>query len=389
MTEVVVTVSVPPDLPADLLETMTGGMYWLDEGVTSASLAPGRLTVSYCGRLPEERIRELVTAEVGRLVGSAADQPAPWFDGSSLGTARSPGSDPLPLLTDRGWAVEEAPGTWLLSGPLARLHEAADRLICDRLLSHGAEPVSLPSLLSPGNLRRSGYFESNAAAVNYVFHLREGRDTLAGFGRANAGRQDDALALESVPSTAAQPDAVLSPAACLPYLRSLRGRILDRLSMVTGRARVFRYESGATAGLRRSREFTVREAIVAGNSEQVQERRLLLLSVARSLVSDVGLACRIVPAADPFFATDLASLRRYQLAFGLKHEIRADLPFDGSSLAIGSVNLHRDHFGLTWQAEAAGEPAWSCCMGFGLERFIFAVCAQFGAEPSDWPAVLR
>jgi hypothetical protein len=84
---------------------------------------------------------------------------------------------------------------------------------------------------------------------------------------------------------------VLSTAVCQPFFRSMRDRTLSSPVVVSRRAPCFRYESVGAKGLRRLRQFTVRKS-------------------SRS-------------------STNLL----------------ADIPFDDTDIAIGSVNHHGDHSG--------------------------------------------
>jgi hypothetical protein len=57
----------------------------------------------------------------------------------------------------------------------------------------------------------------------------------------------------------------------------------------------------------------------------------------------------------------------------------------GGDLAIGSVNLHQDHFGATYEISRGGQDAFSGCVAFGLERWLYAVTHTFGPDPDGWP----
>jgi hypothetical protein len=56
-------------------------------------------------------------------------------------------------------------------------------------------------------------------------------------------------------------------------------------------------------------------------------------------------------------------------------------------LAIGSINFHRNFFGDTFAIGCGGEPAFSGCVAFGLERWIRAVLEVHGPDARSWPDV--
>ena len=55
-----------------------------------------------------------------------------------------------------------------------------------------------------------------------------------------------------------------------------------------------------------------------------------------------------------------------------------------------SFNCHRDHFGATWDLrDAAGAPAHTACVAFGLDRLAVALFAAHGIDAARWPASVR
>jgi seryl-tRNA synthetase len=123
--------------------------------------------------------------------------------------------------------------------------------------------------------------------------------------------------------------------------------------------------------------------------DEVLRTRTSLLEIAGDLFRTLRLRGRLVSASDPFFIGSVARLRAYQVAFALKHELTAELPFDRSSVAIGSVNYHEAHFGRAWSIRAGIADAHSCCMGLGLDRWCYAIFAQWGVDATEWPVELR
>ena len=101
-----------------------------------------------------------------------------------------------------------------------------------------------------------------------------------------------------------------------------------------------------------------------------------LLPVKRRL----GLPVEFETATDPFFNPSQNPKYLMQRLDPVKHE----MIFDGH-LAIGSVNFHRNYFGEAFGIERAGEQAFSGCVAFGLERWIFAILSHFGPNPAAWP----
>jgi seryl-tRNA synthetase len=122
----------------------------------------------------------------------------------------------------------------------------------------------------------------------------------------------------------------------------------------------------------------------------VLQERERCVQIIGEFLDELGLAAEIRTASDPFYiAPDASSKTYFQLTAETKYELSAVLPSD-QRLAIGSLNYHTDFFGRAFDiaVEGAG-PAFSSCIGFGLERFVCAFLAQHGNDPSNWPDAAR
>jgi len=138
-------------------------------------------------------------------------------------------------------------------------------------------------------------------------------------------------------------------------------------------------------GLERLWDFTMRELIFVGPEAHVLAERQRAVERAVAFLDEWGLSYEIKSATDPFFI-DEYSASVFQLAFDLKYEFRAFLPYTGKTLAVGSFNFHRDHFGRAFDISCAeGEAATTGCVGFGLERLALAFLAQHGLDAKNWP----
>jgi seryl-tRNA synthetase len=249
-----------------------------------------------------------------------------------------------------------------------------------------------PAMIKADLLARCGYFEMHPNSVSFVSHAVEDFDELEAFRRANAGKAELVVPGHN---SLALPAYCLNPAACYPSYEALEGRqIAEAGTTLTWRGRVFRYESRNTTGLDRLWEFNVRELVFIGTDEFVINSRTRATEIIVGLCDEWDLDCRIETATDPFFATVYAARAFWQQAMEVKHEIRAKVEekADGNArtIAVGSINLHGEFFGSRFDIKAAGgERAASGCVGFGLERLMFALFAQHGLDAASWPDSLR
>jgi seryl-tRNA synthetase len=218
--------------------------------------------------------------------------------------------------------------------------------------------------------------------------LREDLEAIMEFARI--ARIDDGR-LACSPEHLAGVKCLLSPTICFHYYAWLQGTALATPRTITAIGHCFRYESGALSSLERLWDFTMREIVFVGPQDYVLERRERCVKAAAALLDEWGLSYEICSATDPFFIDGYSAQSAFQSAFELKFEVRADLPYtSGKTLAVGSFNYHQDFFGRSLAIEQpGGGNAHTGCVGFGLERLIWAFFSQYGLDPARWPGTVR
>jgi hypothetical protein len=126
----------------------------------------------------------------------------------------------------------------------------------------------------------------------------------------------------------------------------------------------------------------MREIVAIGGLEEVRQFLQSTRAMVDRLLAAIGLPVSWEVASDPFFRPSSNAKHVAQLVNPTKHEA----VFDGH-LAIASVNLHQDHFGRTYHIRQAGADAYTGCVAFGLERWVYAIAQHFGSDPAGWPHV--
>ena len=79
----------------------------------------------------------------------------------------------------------------------------------------------------------------------------------------------------------------------------------------------------------------------------------------------------------------------YQNAFKLKYEVRADTPYNKSTVAIGSFNNSQNIFGKKLNIKLKNKYINSACIGFGFERFAYCFVSQHGLNVKKWPKKIK
>ena len=265
---------------------------------------------------------------------------------------RSRFASPLELLRQRGDVRVAGAGQVALAGFALEIFEAVDDTVARWAESLGAPEHRYPSLIDAAVLERAG-------AV--------------------------------IPSEARDDGVTLSPAVCYHAYPEWSGRTLgDAPTLLTARGHCYRDEDGNHVPLERLWEFTMREIIVIGTRQQVEEVRQLLVRRVGALVDMLDLDASIETATDPFFATGDEARRLMQQAGALKYELQLAIDATGRTIAAASFNHHHDFFGTRFGIRLADDtPAHSGCVAFGLERWVLALVAQHGVDRDAWPNAAR
>ncbi|HEV2370667.1 MAG TPA: aminoacyl--tRNA ligase-related protein [Streptosporangiaceae bacterium] len=229
-----------------------------------------------------------------------------------------------------------------------------------------AEPRLYPPLTRVADLQRIDYFQNFPHLAILGAGLRP--ETQA----AATGAEPAVPAAGLLDASYALPSA-----ACYNIYFDQAGTELAEPLKVTTVATCFRREDHYD-GLRRLLGFSMREIVCVGSRDAVLDH---LAGFKRKLVdyfAGIGLPITVDVASDPFFDPNGARALMSQL-FPTKEEF----VFDGS-LAIASVNFHRNFFGERCGiALADGSPAFSGCVAFGIERWISALTTHFDLAPDE------
>lgn len=351
-------------------------------------------TVRYeVGERAPDDVHGKIERYLGAMVARHRKIPRKVIHERARAAARPLERDVFARLVERRWVRSVATGQVTLAGPaleaLRAVDEDARRLAT---ASFGAREEAYPSLIPSEALGRCGYFSSFPQSLSMVAHLVEDFDSIERFRRAHL---DEARMRPIEPGVFAAPECCLSPALCYHTYLGLEGsKVIGGPHVVTTVGKCFRYESINMKGLERLWDFTMREIVFVGTEDEVLTRRARGIELVQEQLERWDLAGRIETANDPFFSAAYAGKSYAQLRSQLKFELRLPLSDDDPSgrreLACASFNLHDNFFGRTFSISAGDDAAaFTGCIGWGLERWVFALFTQHGLEPDGWPESLR
>ncbi|WP_369148947.1 hypothetical protein [Streptomyces sp. R44] len=318
-----------------------------------------------------------VEQDVELLVRTAGKFRDPRDEGREVG----PDAPHVPHAVD-GLYRFTGPGSLLGTAPYARAVHRLDAYFARLAAESDAEEAVAPGTVTMDTLARAGYLASFPQHVMRVSVVRHDLRALAE--AAAAGEADEGGASAFEPTALALP-----PAACLHLFAGLLGRRLDApLHTSTLLGQCGRHEAGQHENPERLWTYRLREIVTVGEPEPVAESVGRFLALLERAAVELAVPCTLEEATDPFFGDSAADLTSFQVRIRPKTELRPRHPLPTRG-ALASVNAHGAHFGQAFRiGTAAGTPAFSACVGFGLERWATALLALHGPAPENWPAVL-
>jgi seryl-tRNA synthetase len=302
------------------------------------------------------------------------EQPPLWQHGAERRGDRAAVRD----FTAR-YLVKLGPGQYALVGPAAMLRAKLDQRAMEIARMIGAEPWHLPSIEGTSELT-ADYLATHGQYVTFGYRLPCHYETLARFSSdARERKIDRPHASELVPT-----GFILEPFVCHNVYRALRdSHHADRA--ITALGTCYRHEGFRFEPLLRQWEFSMREIVLVGSPAYVAAQRTELARHTQALARELDLDACLEIATDPFFVSEAAKARTFQAMASTKLELKLGL--DGSaSTAASSFNLHGQHFTEPMRiTNADGELVETACIAWGLERWMAAIIARWGADPDAWP----
>lgn len=273
------------------------------------------------------------------------------------------------------------PGLFGRGAEFERVIEAFDRCVTAAGAADRPEVLRFPPVINRRDFERSEYLKSFPNLCGSVHSFAGGdRDHQALLHAVEEGT-DWTRDLEAT-------DVVLTPAACYPVYPSASGVLPAAGRLFDVSSYCFRHEPSADPA--RMQMFRMHEYVRLGEPDDVRAFRDAWLDRGLALLRDVGLEPKAVVANDPFFGRAGRMLAANQRDQSLKFELVVPIASAEQPTAIVSCNYHQDHFGLLFEIRtAAGAPAHTACVGFGMERTALALFRTHGLDSGRWPARVR
>jgi seryl-tRNA synthetase len=291
-------------------------------------------------------------------------------------------------MLERRWATPVGEGHVILRGPAAQLMALVDHKVQTIFVKEfRAELEFFPSTIKSETLDRCHHFTSFPEHMDFVAHLRQDLQVLSSFSEAcresrwTPNLHDGNMSLH---------DFAVSPSCCYHAYEGMEGWELEKPGRcITAILNCHRYEGANHKYLSRLRAFTMREVIWVGQPSFVISSRARAEQLICAWAKDWDLTCTFETANDMFFTEDFAVKASFQRQQEAKRELRMYVPSEGASISVFSSNFHSMTFGKAFGITVGGKPAASACVGWGCERWVYALLSQFGFQIEKWPAGLK
>jgi hypothetical protein len=291
-------------------------------------------------------------------------------------------------LLERKWVTPVGQGHVILRGMAARLLNLIEARI-DSVFVHffRAEREFYPATILCRTLDRIHHFTSFPEHIDFVAHLKSDLDVLNKFS-TECREQGWSPTLHE--GRMGESDFAISPSCCYHCYEGMENWQLESPGRCTTMAvACHRYEGANHRTMTRLRAFTQRDVVWVGHPGYVMEGRAKAEELIVQWAKDWELVGSFETANDMFFTQDYAVKASFQRQQQAKKELRLLIPAEKQSISVFSSNFHATTFGKAFNITLGGRPATSACVGWGYERWVYAIFSQFGFDVEQWPSRLK
>lgn len=296
--------------------------------------------------------------------------------------------DAWAALIERRWVTEVGSGHVILRNAAETVAGLIDHMAMTRFATEfEAEKELYPPTIKCETLDRVNHFTSFPEHVAFVAPIKSDVQVLEAFSK---DCEEGPWSSDMHDGRMAEHEFAISPSCCYHCYEGMEDWELEAPGRcMTSKLSCQRFEGANQRALVRLRSFSMREVIWVGHPKWVLESRARADELIVEVAQRWGLACTYETANDMFFTDDYAVKASFQRNQEAKKELRAWIPQEGAAISVFSSNFHAASFSKAFNITVNGRPAASACIGFGLERFMYALFSQFGLDTNAWPEALR
>ncbi len=296
--------------------------------------------------------------------------------------------DVFRALVGRGDISEYNEGYFALTGKLLKHMKIIDQSLLELSKEFNSEEVVFPITTQISNLNKHDFFKQTPQFANFISTLKEDLENISDFSNDLSSEAGEFKFKEHIHT----PTCMCRSAVCLNSYPRFENKIFDSGESIalTSVGKVFRNESKNVQSLERLHEFSMREIIFFGSADYVDNSLKKCAQWCVDFVKKFKLNSIVQSANDPFFAENFATLQFYQVSQVSKYELKLLNPFSKNQVSCASLNNHGTHFSKAFNIKFdKNDFIFTGCAGWGLERCIFMIYAQYGIDEENWPKELK
>ncbi len=380
-------ISIPiSNIDADSRSQLEYALTFVSEDIVSYKINEANSLIEV--EVSAEAARESVSQKVQELVKRYQQREFGLSNTVEFKSERElPVIDAWSELLARKWVTPVGQGHVILRGQAAQLLSLIDAKVNAFARTFQAEREFYPATILCKTLDRIHHFTSFPEHIDFVAHLKGDLDVLNKFS-GECREQGWSPALHE--GRMGENDFAICPSCCYHCYEGMEDWQLDAPGRCTTMAvACHRYEGANHRTMTRLRAFTQRDVVWVGHPRFVMEGRAKAEEQIVQWAKDWELVGTFETANDMFFTQDYAVKASFQRQQQAKKELRLLIPFEKQSISVFSSNFHAMTFGKAFNITLNGRPATSACVGWGYERWVYAIFSQFGLDCKQWPARLR
>jgi len=264
-------------------------------------------------------------------------------------------------------------------GLAVALYDKLDKLFIHLANRHHAELRNYPSMISIPTLQKCNYISSFPQNIHLVAEIPHQMKSLEQAREIN--RLDTVSRLSSY---------ALSPTICFHCYAELAGTRLSEPLALTALGTCFRHETPWRLGNHRLNEFKMREVVLFGDADFIQTERKIFMEEVWGLFESLRMTGIIETATDPFYFSDENGKGQLQMMGNMKYELIVDAGEQSGMFSIASFNYMQDSLCKPFEiTNGSYTPMHSGCIGFGIDRWVYALLVYHGIDLEKWPAEVR
>ena len=260
-------------------------------------------------------------------------------------------------------------GIFTLRGEFLEYFYKLDSFLIKKSKHEKYENVHVQSALPLESFLKNGYLENFPQHLMFVSNIKRDIKILD----KSASLKKNSIRIKDITDHA---NLILSPTVCHHIFETLKNSTIKNNKVFNSISSCNRFESINYNTLERLQSFTMREYIGFGSLRFIKKFLHNNIDFFKRIFIQNKIKFRIATANDAFFSEQGIKRMAFQSLNDLKFEFQFWLPNEKKWLSVGSFNNHLDILINKYNIKSKNRNLYSGCIGWGYERFVYAIMSQ-------------